>query len=540
MLCGDLLQIPPTRQKSVFSEPSTMQNQALYTSRQNLWKSCESVALLVNKRQGQCAWRDTLDRIRVGEISEDDKKLLETRRVSNDEHKHKNFDDAIHLFFSNEQVVNHNAVRINNLVGGKARFFKADISGYPKGCSPVFKNGFVEETRFENKLTLKRGARVILNLNVDIVDNLVNGVTGTVVDFSFDKSSKKKLEGYNINAIIVKFDDDRVGQDLRKLYQNHPNLCKKGGVPIFRQSFKYKPPRLHTDCHVEQFPLNLFYASTSHKIQGRTLSQDVVCYTEQYMKSGCGYVMLSRCTSIENVYISKDFDFAKVTVHKKSLIETDRLIKICIAAKLKKEKFDIFFMNMRGKTNMINVRYDPLADQSNLVCLVETNMEANALEQWLGRKFFPHASCGRGSGVCAFGKLSEDNTTPYQFIARKTCLRYQILQFSKSDKIQIFVLYVSQDANLNGVATSIQEMLLDDQEVILMGDFNFQSLTKNDLTCYLIETLQLKQLVTGPTFLKGHKTIDHIYVSSELENKIRISSMFRYYGDHLSFTICIE
>ena len=41
-------------------------------------------------------------------------------------------------------------------------------------------------------------------------------------------------------------------------------------------------------------------------------------------------------------------------------------------------------------------------------------------------------------------------------------------------------------------------MLLDDQEVILMGDFNFQSLTKNELTCYLIEKLQLKQLVTGP------------------------------------------
>ena len=52
LLVGDLLQIPPTKQTSIYSEPSTLQNKALYKSDSNLWDSCDTVHLTVNKRQG--------------------------------------------------------------------------------------------------------------------------------------------------------------------------------------------------------------------------------------------------------------------------------------------------------------------------------------------------------------------------------------------------------------------------------------------------------------------------------------------------------
>ena len=149
LLVGDLLQIPPTKQRVIYGEPTQLHNKALFNSDMNLWNSFESVNLLVNKRQGDCPWRNTLDNLRIGDINEDDKKLLETRRVSNEEHKNKNYDDALHLFFSNDEVNQHNSEIITKLPGTSVKI-QADIRGYPRGFHPEIKNGFVEQTRFQN------------------------------------------------------------------------------------------------------------------------------------------------------------------------------------------------------------------------------------------------------------------------------------------------------------------------------------------------------------------------------------------------------
>ena len=212
LLVGDLLQIPPTQQKSIFDKPKSLQNQALYNSSENLWESFQTVTLLVNKRQGVSEWRNTLSRVRVGGMNIDDEKLIESRRVSNDQHKDKNFDDALHLFYSNDEVCKHNEARIAKLPD-EPKNVKADIRGYPKGCQPKIKyDSFVEETRMQKMLTIKKGARVIHNFNVDIIDGLVNGVTGTVIGFSYRTPSKSKenLAGANISSCIVKFDDHNV------------------------------------------------------------------------------------------------------------------------------------------------------------------------------------------------------------------------------------------------------------------------------------------------------------------------------------------
>ena len=547
LLVGDLLQIPPTGQKAIFDEPTTMQNKALYKSDGNLWDSFDTVQLLVNKRQGVCEWRETLDRIRIGQMNDNDKKLLETRRVSNEEHKSKDFDKALHLFFGNQEVCNHNKSMINKLPGPPS-IVQADIRGYPKGCYPSIKyETFVEDTRFQKFLTLKKGSRVILNFNVDISDGLVNGVTGTVIDIPHGRNTPKyqeQLSGSKINAVIVKFDDPAVGEDLRKKHTDLPKWIKKQkGVPIYRMKMTMYPKKLSSsaECSVEQFPLNLFYASTSHKIQGRTLeNQDVVCYTDKNIKAGCGYVMLSRNTKKENVYIAKDFDLEKVNPHLPSLKVTNQLIKNCMAAELKKQRFDIFYVNQRGKSNLINVQHDPYARQSDLVCLVETNLESGAVVQWPGRKCFPHASSGRGTGVCAFANQTEEN--PYHFQAKEVHNRFQILQLTMHEVFQIFILYVSQDADLDSVANTLQEMMLDDHQIIVFGDFNFHSdpSKSNDLSIYLTEGLQLQQIVSGPTYVSGPNTIDHIYVPKDLADCIQTNSRFNYYSDHMSFNICLQ
>ena len=109
------------------------------------------------------------------------------------------------------------------------------------------------------------------------------------------------------------------------------------------------------------------------------------------------------------------------------------------------------------------------------------------------------------------------------------------------DKFQIFILYVSHDQDSLHVANAIKEMILDDLPIIVIGDFNFDSeLEWYSLSKYLKGTLQLEQIVSGPTYLYGKNTIDHVYVPKDLTEQIQQNSRFNYYTDHMSFNICFD
>ena len=545
LLCGDLLQIPPTKQRCIFDEPKILQNQALYLSNENLWNLFETVTLTVNKRQGFSEWKDTLSRIRIGGMNEKDRKLLETRRVSNAEHMDKNLDDALHLFFTNNEVLRHNETIIAKLKE-QPKKIKADIKGYPKECEPKIKyESYVEETKFQKVLIVKKGAKVIHNHNVDLIDGLVNGVTGTIIGFTYGnpQESKKDLPGAHITSCIVKFDDPNVGQNLRKKCKNlHKLVDSENGVPIFRFNWSMTLPRLPSYAKpcVDQFPLNLFFASTSHKIQGKTLeNQDVVCHTYYNIKPGCGYVMLSRCKKIDNVYISKDFDIDKVVPHFPSLKMTENLEKKCMARNLKREKFDIFYTNMRGKGHFIDVQYDPYANQSTLVCLVETNILTHTDLQWNEKICLSHISTRQGNGVCAFTNKMNYQPYQYQVIATRCNNDFQIVQLKKEKKYQIFIVYISKNANLSFIVNELKYMRLKKLETIVLGDFNYNAKSNNVLAKYLSKTLRLTQIVSGPTYIFGRNTIDQIHVPNKLVDDITQLSRFNYYSDHMSFNICL-
>ena len=111
LLVGDLLQIPPVMAKPIFSEPKDTQNMSLWNSNANLWDACETVVLTVNKRTGISEWTNTLGRLRTGEQTKDDLTVLEQRRVTKFK---RSYDDALHLFFTNKEVFEHNQ-RILNL-----------------------------------------------------------------------------------------------------------------------------------------------------------------------------------------------------------------------------------------------------------------------------------------------------------------------------------------------------------------------------------------------------------------------------------------
>ena len=207
-----------------------------------------------------------MNKFRLGIVDETDKKLLMTR-VTEDSHLDPN---AMHIFYTNVEVANHNDKMLEKL-DTETITLKAKING-PRGyTAPKTADGRIGNTRFFEFLRIKIGARCALTWNISTADGLVNGCCGTIIGFE----TGSKLSKESKDAIIVKFDDDKVGMQHR---QRHHRLSKKyenkNGTPIFRQDIDYSITSRKGFSHevkatIDQFPITINYACTAHRMQVR-------------------------------------------------------------------------------------------------------------------------------------------------------------------------------------------------------------------------------------------------------------------------------
>ena len=83
LLVGDIMQLGPVRATPIYREPKSFDSRAMFNSPELiLWNNCESILLETNFRQGEGAWNQLLNRIRVGEQTDEDLKILESRPAS--------------------------------------------------------------------------------------------------------------------------------------------------------------------------------------------------------------------------------------------------------------------------------------------------------------------------------------------------------------------------------------------------------------------------------------------------------------------------
>ena len=151
-------------------EPTKLENKCLYNSKDNLWNQCDVVNLTSNFRVGDSPWSQTLQRIRFGEQTESDIRLLKSRYTHN--FQKTDWDDCLHTFYSRKECFAHNTRVLNNLTS-KLYKIKAEM---PKGKKPHITDwGTIDDTNFSEVLEVKKGARVIMTHNRDVSDGLVNG-----------------------------------------------------------------------------------------------------------------------------------------------------------------------------------------------------------------------------------------------------------------------------------------------------------------------------------------------------------------------------
>ena len=143
-------------------------------------------------------------RLRIGETTANDWQLLLTSQPSNVNLSE--FQDAIRLFYSNEQVGNLNHEKLTKLQ-------QPDASIDARPSSPAAKTFSSEDmSGLQPVIFLAKGAKVMLTMNLWASAGLCNGATGTVIDFIYQHGHQPPDLPI---AVIVQFDDYR----SRSFYQ---------------------------------------------------------------------------------------------------------------------------------------------------------------------------------------------------------------------------------------------------------------------------------------------------------------------------------
>ena len=530
ILVGDLLQLKPVKANYIFTTPRNKRYKFL-DSVESLWSTFDVAVLTTNHRhQDGSQWANLLNRCRIGELTQNDREILEARRTIN--FPTKELSNACHVFYTNEKVEEHNVEKLNSIPG---KLFTVDaISSYPKGYNKTLTNyGTIDSTNFKQVLQLKKQARVMLINNVNIRDSLINGQLGTVIDFIVNEQSE-------VSAVIVKFDNPEVGEEQRKAHSLIANKYKsENGTPIFKINLEYNVPfRRGSKQHgckgtITQIPLKLAWSSTCHKVQGITIKRgsDLVIHGHPKIPHAMSYVMMGRCQDINDLYLGPKFDLDKIKCSPAALEENDRLNKRNIVPQVLARKFDVYMVNVRSlNLHFSDLQSDPIVQNSEIVCIVETCLKESDNNNFqMKNKIFNDASYGHGKGCAAFYPNS------CVFNSKEACDQYSYISLMMYKKVQLIVIYASQNCEFSRLAEKLKKIINSTFNLVVIGDFNFPDGSSNALT-KMFDEYDLIQIVDKPTHIKGN-TIDHCYVPKQLQQDFELNIFTPYYTDHCALCL---
>ena len=214
ILEGDILQLPPVMANFIFEKPRAIQSETLYTF-SPLWERFEVIFLTHNHRQAEDkAYADLLNRVRCGEVSDNDLQLLSSRKraIGSTDIP----ENALRVMVRNLEVNSYNATKLSSLPGEEYVMEAYCCTPTQKKCSPKIDNtGAISGTSLQKTLCLKIGAIVMLTVNLSTTDSLTNGTFGEVLGFE----DKELSDGTKtITTVYVEFFKEKCVKELRKNY----------------------------------------------------------------------------------------------------------------------------------------------------------------------------------------------------------------------------------------------------------------------------------------------------------------------------------
>lgn len=274
---GDLYQIPPVvTADECFIFDEYYDSEYFFDSRVYAEIEIEHVELEKIYRQSDPNFIALLNKIRNKTIAEEDIGLINWNYIVDSTVLPK---DTIYLTTTNAMAEERNKEELLKLPG-KPDVFEADISGD------------IDRKHFpaEELLVLKKGAQVML-LNNDSAGRWINGTLGTVVGIEEDCLEVRLSNGPVEEVKPFKWNVYRFYWD-----QDSKSVAADN-VGSFRQ-----------------FPLKLAWAITIHKSQGKTFDNVAIDLGRGTFASGQLYVALSRCRSLEGVFLKREINLSDVRV----------------------------------------------------------------------------------------------------------------------------------------------------------------------------------------------------------------------------------
>jgi ATP-dependent exoDNAse (exonuclease V) alpha subunit len=265
IMFGDLFQLPPVVDRSLFPYFNDMYG-GFYFFDAMVWRDTPLAVLVLTHifRQKDAYFKMILNGIRSGNPTEEMIEALNSRA-----NLYVPSGNILTLATTNAKVHQINAHRMANLP--TANFtYEATVSGA------------LEPSAFptEAVLNLKQGAQVMMLKN-DKDRRWVNGSIGRVYRLTAEMI-EVEIDGHIYEVKKEKW------AKIRYVYHDESNAIKEEPLGSFTQ-----------------FPLRLAWAVTIHKAQGLTYDTVVIDLGIGAFAHGQTYVALSRCTSLEGLYLTR-------------------------------------------------------------------------------------------------------------------------------------------------------------------------------------------------------------------------------------------
>ena len=271
----------------------------------------------------------------------------------------------------------------------------------------------------------------------------------------------------------------------------------------------------------------------------------VVLDIDSVFEDAQAHVMLSRGQQVDQIYIVKQIDEAKIRTSSIALAETERLAKISFNANptpwqmRTEDTLKVVSLNCAGlKPHLKDIEVDRSIMKGDIIHLIETSLLKDEYSPLSLTDYECHlTSAGNGKGIATFYKVKkfqheQDYNTEYM----------QVTKFI-ADSLDVINVYRSSKGNSAELLAKLEEMITAGKTTLITGDFNicFMNHERNRLSKGLLEGQGLRQLMKDPTHIMGGH-IDHIYWKDEMKvwKDPIIERYSPYYSDHDGLFITLK
>ena len=527
-LFGDIMQLKPVLGRYIFEEPI---NESFLLSflTGSLWKKFDIVILRHNHRQGEDKmYAEILNRLRIGEVSEEDEKTLETRvRPLN----HPDIpSQALVVTCRNLEVNQINEDRLMLIDEVEHVIDSMTKTNTQKHFKPrIDPGGNISGTPLQRQLKLKVRAKVMLTYNINTFDCLTNGALAEVLGFKYNKDG-------SVKEVYVHFQDEDCGKETRKnLVSLQTKFPGKNVTPIevmeFQFSISKKDKSGNKTASCIQFPLKLAFAATAHKVQGQTVKKpnSLVIDLRTVREAAQAYVILSRVQALSQLFILVSVCAKKIMASIKAIEELERMDRKS-EYQLKVFKNEILSCNIRSfNKNFSNFINSSAIKHAKVICLQETWLDpiikqTNLLETEGWERH--NNSVGKGKGIVTLIKKD------FVWERDVTDSMYQITKI-QSDEMDIINLYRSAGTDNAKFLENILGLISSEKQTFIMGDFNICYVSENSNQVFqVLRGMGFHQLVKHPTHIEGRMIDLVFFFSPDSSISYTVRQQAQYFTDH--------